>query len=77
MCLQYIVMALAATTTEKFRHLATPFYQRSRAYAESDEMMVSFANHTKFRSNTFAGSRGAIYNCGTCTMLDPDFLFRN
>ncbi|OBT99229.1 hypothetical protein VE01_02747 [Pseudogymnoascus verrucosus] len=39
MCLQYIVMALAAASTETFRHLATPFYQRARAYAESDEMM--------------------------------------
>ncbi|KFY08415.1 hypothetical protein V492_06239 [Pseudogymnoascus sp. VKM F-4246] len=38
MCLQYIVMASAAATTEKFRNLATPFYQRARAYAESDEM---------------------------------------
>ncbi|KFZ14893.1 hypothetical protein V501_03000 [Pseudogymnoascus sp. VKM F-4519 (FW-2642)] len=40
MCLQYIVMALAAASTETFRHLATPFYQRARAYAELDEMMM-------------------------------------
>ncbi|KAK3393442.1 binuclear zinc transcription factor [Podospora didyma] len=38
MCLQYIVMALAASTDETYRHLATPFYQRARAYAEADEM---------------------------------------
>lgn len=43
MCLQYIVMALGAAATETYRQLATPFYRRARAYAESDEMTVSCA----------------------------------
>ncbi|KAH6700573.1 hypothetical protein BKA61DRAFT_620792 [Leptodontidium sp. MPI-SDFR-AT-0119] len=43
MCLQYIVMALGAAATETYRQLATPFYRRARAYAESDEMAVSYA----------------------------------
>ncbi|EAQ91804.1 hypothetical protein CHGG_00039 [Chaetomium globosum CBS 148.51] len=38
MCLQYIVMASAAATSETYRHLSEPFYQRSRAYAEVDEL---------------------------------------
>lgn len=38
MCLQYIVMASAAATSENYRHLSEPFYQRSRAYAEADEL---------------------------------------
>ena len=41
MCLQYIVMALGAATTETYRHFAMPFYHRARVYAESDEMTVS------------------------------------
>ncbi|KAH8593906.1 hypothetical protein B0O99DRAFT_662465 [Bisporella sp. PMI_857] len=40
MCLQYIVMALAATTTEIYRHLAAPYYQLARGYAESDEVTL-------------------------------------
>ncbi|KAJ4211277.1 hypothetical protein NW759_012755 [Fusarium solani] len=38
MSLQYAVLALAATTRQEFAHLAMPFYQRSRRYAEADEM---------------------------------------
>ncbi|KAF3353897.1 Glucose-repressible protein [Verticillium dahliae VDG1] len=38
MCLQYIVMASAATVNRVHQQLAMPFYQRARAYAESDEM---------------------------------------
>ncbi|KAK4249171.1 hypothetical protein C7999DRAFT_12955 [Corynascus novoguineensis] len=38
MCLQYIVMALAAATSDLYRHLSEPFYQRARVYAEADEM---------------------------------------
>lgn len=40
MCLQYAVMALAAINSDKYTHLAMPFYQRARNYAESDEMKV-------------------------------------
>lgn len=40
MCLQYAVMALGTTTSEKYSHLGMPFYQRARNYAESDEMKV-------------------------------------
>ncbi|KAH6844500.1 hypothetical protein B0I37DRAFT_398180 [Chaetomium sp. MPI-CAGE-AT-0009] len=48
MCLQYIVMASAAATSETYRHLSEPFYQRSRAYAEADELkgQESFAAGT-------------------------------
>jgi hypothetical protein len=38
MCLQYIVMASAAATSETYRHLSEPFYQRARVYAEADEL---------------------------------------
>jgi hypothetical protein len=38
MCLQYIVMASAASASPKYRHLAMTLYQRSRHYAELDEM---------------------------------------
>ncbi|GAB1311575.1 hypothetical protein MFIFM68171_01785 [Madurella fahalii] len=38
MCLQYIVMASAAATSEIYRHLSEPFYQRARVYAEADEL---------------------------------------
>ncbi|KAK3320316.1 binuclear zinc transcription factor [Cercophora scortea] len=38
MCLQYVVMALGAEADDSYRHLAMPFYQRARTYAESDEM---------------------------------------
>ncbi|KAL2150404.1 hypothetical protein VTH82DRAFT_6967 [Thermothelomyces myriococcoides] len=38
MCLQYIVMALAAAMSDIYRHLSEPFYQRARVYAEADEM---------------------------------------
>lgn len=41
MSLQYAVLALAATTRQEFTHLAMPFYERSRRYAEADEMKVS------------------------------------
>ncbi|PKS05648.1 hypothetical protein jhhlp_008167 [Lomentospora prolificans] len=37
-CLQYIVMAIAAATTEAYAHMAMPFYRRARAYAEADEV---------------------------------------
>ncbi|KAG7143580.1 Abscisic acid cluster transcription factor abl7 like protein [Verticillium longisporum] len=40
MCLQYIVMASAATVNHVHQQLAMPFYQRARAYAESDEMKI-------------------------------------
>ena len=35
-----MVMAWAATTDDMYRHLGMPFYGRSRAYAEYDEMRV-------------------------------------
>ncbi|KAB5543150.1 hypothetical protein GE09DRAFT_968709 [Coniochaeta sp. 2T2.1] len=38
MCLQYIVMASAAATSDKHRHLSEPFYRRARVYAEADEL---------------------------------------
>lgn len=41
MSLQYAVLALAATARQEFTHLAMPFYERSRRYADADEMKVS------------------------------------
>jgi hypothetical protein len=38
MCLQYIVLASAAATSPAYRHLAEPFYQRARVYADADEL---------------------------------------
>jgi hypothetical protein len=38
MCLQYIVLASAAATSDPHRHLSEPFYQRARVYAEADEL---------------------------------------
>ncbi|KAK0702063.1 fungal-specific transcription factor domain-containing protein [Lasiosphaeria miniovina] len=38
MCLQYIVMASAAATSDTYRHLSEPFYLRARIYAEADEL---------------------------------------
>ena len=35
-----MVMAWAAATDDMYRHLSMPFYRRSRAYAEYDEMRV-------------------------------------
>ena len=40
MCLQYIVMASGSATSDIYRHLAGPFYQRARVYAEADELKV-------------------------------------
>ncbi|KFH46578.1 Lactose regulatory protein-like protein [Hapsidospora chrysogenum ATCC 11550] len=38
MCLQYIIMALAAGAAVAYKELADPFYRRSRYYIEADEM---------------------------------------
>lgn len=40
MCLQYILMAQAATISPVHKQLAEPFYRRARRYAEEDEMKV-------------------------------------
>lgn len=40
MCLQYAVMALAATFCPEYNHLANAFYRRARYYFEADEMKV-------------------------------------
>ena len=40
MCLQYIVMALAARVSVEYKELAEPFYRRARHYIEADEMRV-------------------------------------
>ncbi|EGY20859.1 binuclear zinc transcription factor [Verticillium dahliae VdLs.17] len=41
MCLQYIVMAWGAEIGNTHRHLAMPFYNRAREYAQGDEMKAS------------------------------------
>ena len=46
MCLQYIIMALAAGALAAYKELADPFYRRSRYYIEADEMKVSQKSHT-------------------------------
>lgn len=46
MCLQYIVMALAARVSTEYKELAEPFYRRARYYIEADEMKVGIIpNH--------------------------------
>jgi hypothetical protein len=45
MCLQYIIMALAAGASVAYKELADPFYRRSRYYIEADEMKVSQQAH--------------------------------
>lgn len=37
-CLRYIMWAHAAATTDKYAHIHTHFYTRSRKYAELDQM---------------------------------------
>lgn len=41
MCLQYIIMASAATSSDTYRHLSLPFYQHAKAYANCDDIEVS------------------------------------
>ncbi|KAF4969600.1 hypothetical protein FSARC_3179 [Fusarium sarcochroum] len=38
MCLQYIVMAFAAETTDLYRHLGMPFYKRARTYLQGHDL---------------------------------------
>lgn len=40
MCLQYAVLALAASLSEVYSNLGQPFYQRARNYIQFDEMKV-------------------------------------
>jgi hypothetical protein len=40
MCLQYIVMAFAAETTEPYHHLGMDFYKRARTYFQEQEFGV-------------------------------------
>ncbi|KAH8896001.1 binuclear zinc transcription factor [Thozetella sp. PMI_491] len=40
LCLQYAILALAATLSPKHKDLALPFYHRSRNYLQYDEMMA-------------------------------------
>jgi hypothetical protein len=44
MCLQYIVMALAASVLPNYKELQEPYYMRARKYTEMDEMKVSTLN---------------------------------
>lgn len=45
MCLQYAVLALAATLSTTYRQLSEPFYRRARQYLEADELKVC-VSHT-------------------------------
>ncbi|KAM0337440.1 hypothetical protein ACHAPQ_003116 [Fusarium lateritium] len=38
MCLQYIIMAFAAETSDSYRHLGMPFYKRARSYLQANDM---------------------------------------
>jgi hypothetical protein len=40
MCLQYIVMASAAETSDAYRHLGMIFYKRAIKYLQSDDLGV-------------------------------------
>lgn len=42
MCLQYIVMAFAAETTDSYRHLGTVLYKRARMLLQEHEFGVCF-----------------------------------
>ena len=42
MCLQYIVMAFAAETTESYRQLGTVLYKRARTLLQEHEFGVYF-----------------------------------
>lgn len=58
MCLQYIIMALAAEASVAYKELADPFYRRSRYYIEADEMKVSqLSPHTPRSSPRTADER--------------------
>jgi len=39
-CLQYAILAMAASQSPTHKELALPFYQRARNYIEHDEMRV-------------------------------------
>lgn len=41
MCLQYTILALAATLSPERKELALAFYQRARSYVQFDEMKVA------------------------------------
>ncbi|KAM0248669.1 hypothetical protein ACHAQJ_009376 [Trichoderma viride] len=45
LCLRFIILALAMSTTEAYKDMATPFYQKARSIAESIEMLVRFPNY--------------------------------
>jgi phytoene/squalene synthetase len=47
MCLQYAVMALAATISPEHSSLALPLYQRARDYIQADEMKVCLKDCVK------------------------------
>ncbi|KAM0247954.1 hypothetical protein ACHAP5_003738 [Fusarium lateritium] len=38
MCLQYIIMAFAAETSDSYRHLGMPFYKRARSYLQAHDL---------------------------------------
>ena len=75
MCLQYIIMAMAAEATDAHANLAMPFYRRSRTYAEADEMKVRPQRSSTpifFPPLTLcAGPRGRLYNPCTCPDVVP------
>lgn len=43
MCLQYTILALAATLSPERKELALAFYQRARNYIQFDEMKVTLS----------------------------------
>lgn len=40
MCLQYAILAAAASASHAYKHLADAFYGRARQYIQTDEMKV-------------------------------------
>ena len=45
MCLQYTILALAASLSSTYKELALPFYHRAGNYIEHDEMKGGMCAH--------------------------------
>jgi hypothetical protein len=57
MCLQYIVLALAASLSHVHDALAQPYYHRARNYIQLDEMKVGSRFRFPVPANTVLRSR--------------------
>jgi hypothetical protein len=51
-CLQYTILAIAASASPDHKHLSEAFYKRARQYIEADEMRVSTGARMRKPSST-------------------------